>query len=242
MKRLYRTIIQALFILTAAAAGLRAQQGTGTVTLPELSSSTALSMNLISASLTIHLVSDSYIFLPFFKTVTWRDGAWIDKDQNKVSSELQFPIKILEEKPEIKARYKLDYDVTYLKDTSPVSIKFSDYLPAEKAGSFNVKADFPLQPVIIDGSGLVFSNIGLRGVDWKVSRQIGMNNVTDVGALKNFKNKLWDGTPTNKTGVVTVDITFSCARGRKIAWANNGKDLRKLAPDLVLKLSQPACK
>jgi len=245
MKRLYRTIIQAIFILTAAASGLRAQQffpGAGTVTLPELSTAAAQSMHLTSALLTVNLVSDAVKLPSFAKTMVWRDGAWRDKDKNTISVQLLFPIRILEEKPEIKARYKLDYETTYLRGTSPVSIKFTEFLPADKAASFHAKADFPLQPIIIDGSGLAYSSAGpgLEAVQWRVNRQLGKNNATDAGVFKG-KTGQKDGTPTNKIGGVIVNIIFRCVGGGKIDWADNGKDLRKLAPDLVLKLSQPNC-
>jgi hypothetical protein len=246
MKRLSRVILPAFFILTAAASGLRAQQtfpSYGTVSLPEISTTTGMYMRLASVLLTVNLADDSTKILAFSRPTSakWRDGVWKDlRDRPLV--QLLLPTFQLQEKPELKVQYKLDYEITQLRGNSQATSKITEYLPADKAASFSAKADFPLQPVIIDGSGLAFAGTkpGLAGVQWTVNRQLGTVASRDQGVLK-AKTALQDGTATNKTGAVTANISFVCAGGRKIEWANNGKDLRKLAPDLVLKLTQPDC-
>lgn len=241
MKRLFRTVIPALFILTAAATNLGAQEifpANGTVSLPELSSSTALAMHLTKVDIAVGLADDSGKILPGAKLslAQWSHGTWKDRKGNNIA-QILLPTQVLQENPAIKAQYIVKYKIHW---GSKKAAEITEYLPADKSASFFAKTAFPVQPVIIDGSGLAYSRPGLAAVKWVVNSQLGTTAAKNQGLLK-ANRAAKDGMPINKTAPVTADIDFICYGGRQIKWAGSGKDLRKLAPDLVIKLAQPDC-
>lgn len=248
MKKIYRKTIPALFILISAGGALRAQvifPNTGSLLLPELSTAAASSMNVTKISLTAGLLDASgKVIAPVNADVQWRNGAWQDQ-RRSVVAQLLFPTRILQDKPEIKAQYKLDYEIEYSRNGSPATVKLTETLPADKAASYSAKLSLPLRPAVVDGSGLTWAKSGERSgllavkvtINAKASSTSSLNGVFML--KQNGKTK--DGMPVNADWPATIKIDFVCAGGRQLQWENSGKDLRQLAPDLEVKLTQPAC-
>lgn len=248
MKKIYKKTIPALFILIAACGALRAQvifPDTGSLLLPELSTAAASAMNVTKISLTAGLLDSSgKVIAPVKADVQWRNGAWQDQ-RRSVVAQLLFPIKMLEAKPEIKAQYRLDYEIEYLKGGSPATVKLTETLPADKAASYSAKLSFPLRPVVVDGSGLAWAKrgdkSGLAAVSWMVSAKLSSTGGLSAGGQLRGDGKTKDGLPVSANWPVTLKINFVCLGGRQLQWEHSGQDLRQLAPDLEVKLTQPAC-
>lgn len=242
MRAFLRMIIPAVFIVAAAGPGVQAKDPDYVrFNMPALSAATAASMDLESVQLMITMTDPSGSQLRGTKAdlMKWEAGEWKDRKGNKRDFTL-FPATPVDKSKS--PRFKLDYSVSHKLGSGTRTLKTGDMVPMKE--DFTGEAVFPLQPVIIDASGLPITHIrekkGLLGVRWQVKRRIGTEEYTTANTISYGKPQVV-GAPAERTGRVNVDISFICYGGRKITWPDSGNDLRKSHPDLILKLEDPGC-
>ncbi len=253
MKRCYRTVFTALSLMAAAAGGARAADNNyipvpdyGTVSLPEISTGTPLGKALTACVLRVEIVDAAGKQLEKNppQMAEWKNGVW--KNVNRAAvAQLLFSVKEVKDLP-LKLRYKLEYHIDYKAGSALKNLTLTEYLPAERAQEFAAAAAFPLELVTVDARALKWADSdaaaasGVRAVRWTITRKLGTAAGKETGTIMP-KGPLTAYILVNKDGALAADIFFHCKGGRQVPWADSGKDLRKLAPGLEVRLSQPAC-
>lgn len=264
MKRYYRTVFAALFLLAGAGTGLRAQDNgegnpvknkdgkvvilppdIGAVILPELSTETAKLVSRIILQVQLLDGADK----PASEKVSamWAKGVW-ENTRREVVPRLPFLLKTLKfQNDQLQGRYRLQYRIDFPATHAPSIVDVTTYLPLSSGKFFWVPAAFPYELVSIDAGKLVWAADpaagGLMRVVCQLKQTVGGSVKTEVVALssKEPQAKLL----VSKEGAVTADITFNCSENKRliaVKWGDNGKDLRALPSGLNIVLSQPACK